>query len=268
MAAVTIGTETNFEAAYEPSSAQVVVYGIDAGLLVSGEEAFFKVHHVPFTRTDASCGTTSGSDSVTDASIVAGDYGSAVIGPGIPAGTYVGTVTAGVSFLLSSTSGSQTNVNATATGTVSLQIGPERLWLSGTYIGGNDVTPDIIFDPLPVNTWIRATVTQQNGTGRAFNWTRSHLDRRDMPASPHGEKVMALVKDHVIVNVCVVDESSPGHDDWMKAMQATHDEVVEVETLPVADSHARFDHPWIGWKRPGPGEGFAWTDEQADQPGG
>lgn len=89
-----------------------------------------------------------------------------------------------------------------------------------------------------------------------------------MPASPHGETIVALVKDHAIVNVAVIDESSPGHDDWMKAMLATHDEVVEVETLPVANSHSRFEHPWLGWTRPSPGEGFAWTDEQADAPNG
>lgn len=74
-------------------------------------------------RTDASCGTTNASATVTDSSIVALDAGKGVTGPGIPPGTYVGTVTAGTSFLLSSSQTSQVNVNATATATVSLVIG-------------------------------------------------------------------------------------------------------------------------------------------------
>lgn len=176
VASVSVGTETNFETAYEPSSAQVVVYEIDAGLLQPGESAIFKIYHVPFTRTDASCATVSGSASVTDAAIGAGDAGSAVIGSGIPAGTYVGTVVPASLFLLSSSASVQASVAAIASASVvALQIGSERLWSSGSYIGGTDVTPDIIFDPLQVNTWIRGTVTQNNGSGRTYNWVRSHL---------------------------------------------------------------------------------------------
>jgi hypothetical protein len=76
------------------------------------------------SRIDAACATTNGSATVTDAAITAADLGKAVTGTGIPANTYVGTVTVGTSFLLSSTIGSQTNVNATATNNpVSLTIG-------------------------------------------------------------------------------------------------------------------------------------------------
>jgi hypothetical protein len=67
-------------------------------------------------RTDAAT-VTSGSDVVTDAAIKASDVGDTVTGTGIPANTFVGTVTAGASFLLSSSATSQVNVNATASGT-------------------------------------------------------------------------------------------------------------------------------------------------------
>jgi hypothetical protein len=50
---------------------------------------------------------------VLDASIVASDNGRPVTGPGIPANSYVGTVSAGVSFLLSSSPASQVAVLAT-----------------------------------------------------------------------------------------------------------------------------------------------------------
>lgn len=69
------------------------------------------------------------SDSVTDSSILAGDLGRPVTGTGIPAGTYVGTVTAGVSFLLSSSATSQVNVNATSNGTSVNVGGGDRLIL-------------------------------------------------------------------------------------------------------------------------------------------
>ena len=68
------------------------------------------------SRTDTAT-VTSGSDSVADSSIAAADQGKEVTGTGIPAGTYVGTVTPGTSFLLSSSQTSQVNVNATANGT-------------------------------------------------------------------------------------------------------------------------------------------------------
>lgn len=72
-------------------------------------------------RTDT-CGTTNGSATVTDTSCVAADAGNPVSGAGIPASTYIGTVTPGVSFTLVDASG--VAVNATATNAaVSLVIG-------------------------------------------------------------------------------------------------------------------------------------------------
>lgn len=81
-------------------------------------------------RVDASCGTTSGSTSVTDPSITAADAGKSVTGTGIPAGATIVTVVVGTSFTLSAA--------ATATGTaVSLTIG-------GTTVGKNTLTFSIV----------------------------------------------------------------------------------------------------------------------------
>lgn len=75
-------------------------------------------------RTDANCGTTTASPTVTDAAIVAGDVGRSVTGAGIPAGSYVGVVTAGVSFGLSSSATANIPVDATATANpVALTLG-------------------------------------------------------------------------------------------------------------------------------------------------
>lgn len=69
-----------------------------------------------YIRTDTAT-VTNGSATVADTSITAADQGKLVTGTGIPINTYVGTVTAGTSFLLSSSATSQVNVNATANGT-------------------------------------------------------------------------------------------------------------------------------------------------------
>jgi hypothetical protein len=67
-------------------------------------------------RTDATCSTTAGSPTVTDASITLADMNSTVSGAGIPAGALITSVDAGVSFVMS--------VPATATAaSVSLTIG-------------------------------------------------------------------------------------------------------------------------------------------------
>jgi hypothetical protein len=75
-----------------------------------------------YAGRDDTVGITNGSATVTDALITANDRGFGVTGPGIPTGTYVGTVTPGVSFLLSSSPSSQVNVTATATGTVAAHL--------------------------------------------------------------------------------------------------------------------------------------------------
>jgi hypothetical protein len=77
-----------------------------------------------YSRTDTAT-VTSGSGTVTDSSITWADFGKPVTGTGIPTNAYVGTVTPGTSFVLSSVQGQNvpywpgtTNAfNATANGT-------------------------------------------------------------------------------------------------------------------------------------------------------
>lgn len=70
---------------------------------------------VAASRVDTA-GITSGSPTVTDVSVAAGDAGRLVTGTGIPAKTYIGNVTPGVSFqLFNSPSANASTVNATAT---------------------------------------------------------------------------------------------------------------------------------------------------------
>lgn len=85
-----------------------------AVLAIGWETGTAALSYTGATRSDT-CATTSGSATVTDTSIVAADQGRVVTGAGIPANTYVGTVTPGASFLLSSSPTSQANVTATAT---------------------------------------------------------------------------------------------------------------------------------------------------------
>lgn len=68
------------------------------------------------SRTDTAT-VSSGSSTITDASIALADFGKQVSGAGIPANSYVGTVTAGTSFVLSSNPYVSTPVLATAAGT-------------------------------------------------------------------------------------------------------------------------------------------------------
>lgn len=60
---------------------------------------------------------TSGSDAVADTAATGLERGQAISGTGIPTATWVGTVTPGTGYLLSSSPTTQTNVNATANGT-------------------------------------------------------------------------------------------------------------------------------------------------------
>jgi len=74
------------------------------------------------SRVDT-CGTTSGSTTVTDTSVLATDIGRLVTGTNIPANATITSVTAGTSF----TFATPTGATATGTGTVSLtlaQVGP------------------------------------------------------------------------------------------------------------------------------------------------
>jgi hypothetical protein len=67
-------------------------------------------------RTDVAT-VTNASSTIADASITAADFGKSVQGVGIPNSSFVGTVTPGTSFVLSSTQAVSTSINATAAGT-------------------------------------------------------------------------------------------------------------------------------------------------------
>jgi hypothetical protein len=73
-------------------------------------------------RTDTAT-VTAKSPTVLDASIQSTDQGNSVAGTGLPSGYFVGTVTPGSSFQLSSSPTSQVNINATQNGS-SVVIGP------------------------------------------------------------------------------------------------------------------------------------------------
>ncbi|MGH9093830.1 MAG: hypothetical protein ACRDXE_01580, partial [Acidimicrobiales bacterium] len=80
------------------------------------------------SRTDAGATVTSGSATVTDAAITAADVGRPTGGnAGIPANTYVGTVTPGVSYTLANAPFGGAAVLATATG-ASVRIGTAGAW--------------------------------------------------------------------------------------------------------------------------------------------
>ena len=80
---------------------------------VNGNATNFDEIFCPAPQRSDPATVNGGSDSVSDAFITAADLGRPVSGTGIPAGTFVGTVTAGSSFLLSASATSQINVLAT-----------------------------------------------------------------------------------------------------------------------------------------------------------
>lgn len=107
--------------------------GISPGVL-AGQYFYVNTVTQPLGRTDTATGT-SGSATVTDASVTAADQGRPLAaGTGIPAGTYVGTVTPATSFLMSSSPYVQANVNATANFTTCQVLGAPS---QGSYPRGN-----------------------------------------------------------------------------------------------------------------------------------
>lgn len=84
-----------------------------------------------YNRID-SVTTVSGSPVVADATITTNDVGRPIIGAGIPASSFVGTVVPGVSFRISSTQATNTDANATASATVNATIGATTKWPAGT----------------------------------------------------------------------------------------------------------------------------------------
>lgn len=128
-----------------------------------------RVSWAPSTSRTDTAGTTTGSPVVTDTLVSAADQGKPVSGTGIPANTFVGTVIAGTSFRLSSSSSSQVDVNATVTNAAA------SVTISNVTVGGNvrwtcqsDVWPDNsaivpgvtynVTDPSPVGD-VRKTVS-------------------------------------------------------------------------------------------------------------
>lgn len=88
----------------------------------------------------ASTGLTQNSHIVTDTAIALTDLGATVTGTSIPAGSYVGGVVAGVSYTLTYASG-PAPLNATATGTITAQIGFVRSDANvGTTSGSNAIS--------------------------------------------------------------------------------------------------------------------------------
>lgn len=92
-------------------------------------------NNLPPARLDTAAGTKA-SATITDSNIQAGDAGKPVTGKSIPANTFVGTVTPGASFLLSSSATSQVNVKPTGAVT-SVAIGgyqTNAASISGNYV--------------------------------------------------------------------------------------------------------------------------------------
>lgn len=85
-----------------------------------------------YYRQDAAAVTTNASPVVADAAITAADFGRPVAGTNIPASSFVGTVIPGVSFRISSSATTQTDANATGSGTVTATIGSVVKWPAGT----------------------------------------------------------------------------------------------------------------------------------------
>lgn len=107
---------------------------------------FAKVTTQWYQRNDAAASSTSGSAVITDAAILAADLWKPVSGTNITGTAYVGTVTPGVGFRLSSTQFTQTDLTATANGTFTANIGTVSLAVTTSYtdVGGLWVTAPYI----------------------------------------------------------------------------------------------------------------------------
>jgi hypothetical protein len=82
-------------------------------------------------RTNAAAGTTSGDATVTDTGITTADFGSPCSGTNIgPNPAFVGTVSTGASFELSSVQGGMTPYPATGTATITLTVVTAKILLA------------------------------------------------------------------------------------------------------------------------------------------
>jgi hypothetical protein len=117
-------TASGFEALYSPAGVAANGTFWSSDQTATGYQSGMSA---PDSRTDT-CTTTSGSSTVYDAAISAGDAGAPIAGTGIPAGSFVGSganaPVAGVSFTI--VNSSNTPVTATAAG-VSVQIGTTQI---------------------------------------------------------------------------------------------------------------------------------------------
>lgn len=109
-----------------------------------------------FRTVHTGCSTTNGSPTIVDASIRTADLGCAVSGTNIPASRFVGTVTNGVSYQLSSSASSQVNANASGTGGA-LTHTLLRTWVStnrpGLPIGANPAVNPSAFAGIKQRLW-------------------------------------------------------------------------------------------------------------------
>ncbi|MGB4768213.1 MAG: hypothetical protein WBP22_03055 [Candidatus Saccharimonas sp.] len=143
-----------------------------------------ELHYPPVTltpRSDPGCTVTGGSPVIADSRITAADQGKLVSGAGIPGATYVGTVTDGVSFLLSSSPSAQVDVNATGNFTVSLNIGVHSFWGYGAAAQtGAGLASDQAICPLPGYTLFSGTDAQDSAwlnwyIGGLGNWIKWYI---------------------------------------------------------------------------------------------
>lgn len=131
-------------------------------------------------RVDAAAGTTNLSAVVTDAAAVAGDVGKPVSGTNIPAGAFIVSVSAGVSFTMSAA--------ATGTGTVSATIGAPLIDAGS----GNTFRNFGLHVTSPAPDCVVALETSPDGTtwteqdrvtGPAWAYVAMHHARREVRAN-------------------------------------------------------------------------------------
>jgi hypothetical protein len=183
---------------------------------------------------------TSGQPAVTDSSITAADQGRGVSGSGIPANSYVGTVTPGVSFLLSSSATKQVNVNATTTGSSPLTLAgvafPQRTDTATVTSGSDSVADSSITTldqgelvsgpgiPVNTNTYV-GTVTQ----GVSFLLSSSPTSQVNVNATGNGASV------NVGVPACVTNKTYTNI-----TVNGTPETVVNEQWSLLADWGSRF----------------------------
>jgi Tfp pilus assembly protein PilV len=120
------------------------------------------------TRTDSTgITTTNGSATVKDSSIASTDAGKLVTGSGIPANSYVGTVTAGTSFTLVSQPGGSTAVKATGASSY-LVLQGETYSVAVTNGSTSNSASPAKFVVVPAGVWCQSgcsgTTYQASGT--------------------------------------------------------------------------------------------------------